>query len=191
MYKALYTLSAILFVFVFQAYAQVVPIGPAKIAVINSNEFADEKAGITRFVNTVKQLNAEFVPADTELRGLNSRLEAINKELQAARTTPNVQQSAIAAKIEEGEKITRDIKFKSEEAKVRYQRREQTLLTPIMQDIYKALQEFGKQKGYTLIFDAAKDQAGFLAALGDEKVLVTKDFIAFFNARSANVPVAK
>jgi hypothetical protein len=83
------------------------------------------------------------------------------------------------------------MKFKAEDAKARYQTREQALLGPVTQDIYKALQEFSKQKGYSLIFDVAKDSTGMLAALGDEKVLVTKDFIAFYNAKTAGVPLPK
>ena len=54
-----------------------------------------------------------------------------------------------------------------------------------MQDIGKAVNDFAKQKGYTLILDIAKDQAGFLLAVGDEKIDITKDFITFYNARPA------
>lgn len=191
MYRVLAASFAFLFVFSIQSFGQVQPAGPSKIGVINSNEFANEKTGITKYISTVKTLNAEFQSTDTELRTMNSRLQAINKELETARATPNTQQSVVAAKIEEGEKISREIKFKSDDAKARYQRREQTLLGPVMQDIYKALQEFSKAKGYSLVLDLAKDQTGFIAALGDEKVVVTKDFIAFYNARTSSVPVAK
>ena len=178
-------------VLVAQGLSQVPPAGQLKIGVINSNEFADEKTGITRYVSTVKSLNAEFQPTDTELRAMNSRLLTINKDLETARKTPNVQQSLVSAKLEEGEKLAREIKFKSDDAKARFQRREQTLLGPVMQDIYKALQEFSRTKGYALVLDIAKDQTGFVAALGDEKVVVTKDFIAFYNSRIASVPVSK
>jgi Skp family chaperone for outer membrane proteins len=191
MNRVLAVAFAFLFAFSIHSFGQAAPAGPAKIVLINSNEFVDEKAGITRYISTVKTLNAEFQSADAELRTMNTRLQTINKELEAARTTPNPQQSLISAKLEEGDKLAREIKFKSDDAKARYQRREQTLLGPVMQDIYKALQEFSKAKGYSVVLDIAKDQAGFVAALGDEKVVVTKDFIAFYNARSASVPMSK
>lgn len=58
-----------------------------------------------------------------------------------------------------------------------------------MQDISKALQEYAKQKGYAVIFDAAKlEDAGLIVGIGDEKVDVTKDFIAFYNTRPTANP---
>ncbi len=162
-----------------------------RIGVINSAEFADQKDGIARYVSTLKSLNDEFASARSELTTMNTKLQTISKDIETARKAPNPQSTVINAKIEEGEKLTRDIKFKAEDAKARYQSREQALLGPITQDIYKALQEFSKQKGYSLIFDVAKDTTGVLAALGDEKALVTKDFIAFYNAKTAGVPLPK
>jgi Skp family chaperone for outer membrane proteins len=188
MQRVLYTASALLVVFACQAFAQT---SPTRIGVINSSEFANEKTGITRYVSTLKSLNAEFAPTQNELRTMNTRLQTISKDMETARKAPNPQSTVINAKIQEGEKLTRDMKFKAEDAKARYQTREQALLGPVTQDIYKALQEFSKQKGYSLIFDVAKDSTGMLAALGDEKVLVTKDFIAFYNAKTAGVPLPK
>ena len=182
--------SAFLLVFACQAFAQTPP-GQMRIGVINSSEFASEKTGITRYVSTLKSLNDEFAPARNELTTLNTKLQTISKDIEAARKATTPQQNVINAKIEEGEKLTRDIKFKAEDAKARYQSREQALLGPITQDIYKALQEFSKTKGYSLIFDVAKDTTGMLAALGDDKVWVTKDFIAFYNGRAAGVPLPK
>jgi hypothetical protein len=59
-----------------------------------------------------------------------------------------------------------------------------------MQAIGTGLQDYAKQKGFSLIFDASKDDRGFLIAIGDDKVDVTKDFIAYYNARPA-APVTK
>ena len=190
MNRALLAASALLLVFAFQGSAQTAP-AQTRIGVINSSEFANEKTGIARYVSTVKSLNAEFAPAQTELQSMNTRLQTISKDIGAARKAAKPQPAVINAKIEEGEKLTRDIKFKAEDAKARYQTREQALLGPVTQDIYKTLQEFSKQKGYSLIFDVAKDSTGLLAALGDEKVVVTKEFIAFYNAKAAGGPLPK
>ena len=52
-------------------------------------------------------------------------------------------------------------------------------------DIGKALDEFAKKNGYSLILDGAKlDGAGLILAF-DEKSEVTKEFITFYNARPA------
>jgi Skp family chaperone for outer membrane proteins len=173
--------------FAVSAFAQTAPV---KIAVINTYAFGDEKAGITKYIGAVKTINAEFAPVETELQTMNTKLNGLAKDIQTLRDQASagkvpIDEKAAQAKVEEAEKLQRDIKFKSEDAKARYERRQQAVMGPVMQDIGKALQEFAKTKGYTLIFDIAKDENGFLLAIGDEKVDVTKDFITFYNARPA------
>ncbi|MBX7170811.1 MAG: hypothetical protein K1X72_07625, partial [Pyrinomonadaceae bacterium] len=53
------------------------------------------------------------------------------------------------------------------------------------QDIYKAVQEFSKQKGYMMILDIGKMADADIVMALDEKADVTKDFITFYNARPA------
>ena len=162
---------------------------PVKIGLINTYDFGDEKAGIIKYVNAVKSLNAEFTPVQLELDTMNKRLTALAKEIQllreqAASGKVPIDERAAQAKVEEGEKLQRDIKFKQEDAKARYERRQQAVMGPVMLDIDKAINDFAKQKGFTLIFDIAKNE-GLLVAVGDEKIEITKDFIAFYNARPA------
>jgi hypothetical protein len=54
----------------------------------------------------------------------------------------------------------------------------------------KAMQSFAKEKGYAVILDGTKlEEAGILMAF-DEKHDVTKEFIAFYNARPAGTTAA-
>lgn len=154
-----------------------------KIGLINSYQFADEKAGVTKFVAANKTLVAEFTPVQNELKAMNDRLQALTKEVDDLRKLPAADPKAIEAKIDAAQKLQRDINFKAEDAKAKYSRREQAVLGPVMDAIANGLQDYAKQKGYALIFDAAKDQNGLLVAMGDQSVDVTKDFIAFYNAR--------
>jgi Skp family chaperone for outer membrane proteins len=154
-----------------------------KIGLINSYVFADEKAGITKYLAANKTLIDGFKPLENELNGMNTRLQTLSKEIEDQRKLPAADPKAIEAKIEAAEKLQRDIKFKTEDAKAQYVRREQQVLGPITQAIGSALQDYAKQKGYVLIFDIAKDQNGLLIAIGDQSVDVTKDFIAFYNAK--------
>jgi Skp family chaperone for outer membrane proteins len=170
------------------AFAQTA--APVKIGLINTFEFGDEKAGITKYVNVLKSLQAEFAPAQLELDTLSKKLSGLAKEVQtlreqAASGKVPVDEKAAQAKVEEAEKIQRDIKFKQEDAKARYERRQQAVIGPVMQDIGRAVNDYAKQKGFTVIFDIAKDDSGLLLAIGDEKIDVTKDFITFYNARPA------
>lgn len=173
--------------FAVSAFAQTAPV---KIAIINTYAFGDEKAGITKYVNAVKTVNTEFTPVQNELDGMNTKLNNLAKEIQTLRDQAAggkvpIDEKAAQAKVDEAERLQRDIKFKSEDAKSRYDKRTQAVMGPVMQDIGKALQEYAKQKGYTLIFDIAKDETGLLVALGDEKIDITKDFITYYNARPA------
>ena len=174
--------------------AQTSPAQPAsgKIAVINRYLFGDEKAGITKYISAVNALNTEFKPLDTELQTLVARYQTLSKEIQTLRdqATANngkvpIDEKAAQAKVDEAEKLERDIKFKQEDAKAKFEKRQQTVLGPIMQDIYKAVQEFSKQKGYMMILDIGKMADADIVMALDEKADVTKDFITFYNARPA------
>jgi Skp family chaperone for outer membrane proteins len=113
------------------AFAQTA--APVKIGLINTFEFGDEKAGITKYVNVLKSLQAEFAPAQLELDTLSKKLSGLAKEVQtlreqAASGKVPVDEKAAQAKVEEAEKIQRDIKFKQEDAKARYERRQQAVI---------------------------------------------------------------
>ncbi len=166
------------------------PAGPLKIGIINTFAFGDEKAGITKYINALKAINTEFTPTQTELDTMNTRLSNLAKEIQVFRDQATagrvpIDEKTVQAKVDEAEKLQRDLKFKQEDAKARYEKRQQAVIGPVMQDIGKALQDFAKQKGFTLLLDIAKDEAGLLLAIGDDKIDVTKDFITFYNARPA------
>lgn len=163
---------------------------PVKIAIIDSNLFSDEKAGLVRYVNAFKQIDADARPKTTELQTMFARAQALQKEAeqmtQAYQSNPKgpITAAQIQAKVDELEKIKRDSGYKREDLNSFVQTRRQQLLAPIVQDITKALQEYAKQRGYTVIFDLAKDNTGFLV-INDDRLDVTKDFIAFYNARPA------
>jgi Skp family chaperone for outer membrane proteins len=183
----------LMMLFVVSGLAQATSSQPAaagKIALINTYDFGDEKTGIAKYVSAVKALNAEFTPIDTELRTMNTKLEGLAAEIENLRklasTNPKaVDQKAAQAKVDEAEKLQRDIKFRAEDAKSRYEKRQQVVMGPVMGDIYKAMQEFAKQKGYALLLDVSKLADAQLVMAVDEKALITKDFIAFYNARPA------
>jgi len=177
----------ILFTLAFAAAASAQGPAGGRIAVIDTLVFRDEKAGITKYVNALKAVNAEFAPVQTELQTLGTRIQTLDKEMTAMRDaqqkgTP-VDARAFEAKRDEYDRLLRDYKFKEEDAKVRYERRFSAVTTPLNQAIGNALNEYGKQKGYSIIFDISRDTAGLIVSIPDEKIDITKDFIAFFNAK--------
>jgi Skp family chaperone for outer membrane proteins len=108
----------------------------------------------------------------------------LQKQAQANPSVP-IKPETVQTKSEEYERLGRDFKFKQEDLKSRLDKRRQVVVGPIWQDVMKAMQEFAKQKGYSVILDGAKlEEAGILMAF-DDKFDVTKEFIAFYNARPA------
>jgi len=110
----------------------------------------------------------------------------------AAATTgvPVGNQAGLQAKIDEFQALETSIKRKQEDAKARYEKRQQAVVGPIYADILKAMSDFARQKGFAIILDGPKlEESGLLMGF-DDKYDVTKDFVAFYNARPAGAATA-
>ena len=182
---------AVLFVFaaVFAVSASAqAPAAAPKMAVINTAAF-DGKDGITRYNSAMDALDKEFNPVQTKLQGYMTRLTALRSEIEKLQKPAGnvpIDNSALSAKALEYENLGKQAKREEEDAKVNFERRQQAVMGPVLQDIGKAMQEYANQKGYDLILDAAKlDSAGLILAYNPAKVDVTKDFITFYNQRPA------
>jgi Skp family chaperone for outer membrane proteins len=167
--------------------AQTVPIqsaaAPGRIYIINPSMFADEKAGITKFVAGLTLLNKEFLPAQQELQTMADKIQKLATEIKTLQQQTNPDQTLLRNKAEEYDRLQREFKFKQDDAKDRYDKREAAVMGPIRIDIGKAMQEFAKKNGYWMIMDALKmDEAGVILTI-DEGADVSKPFIAFYNAR--------
>ena len=181
------------FVFVFAlGITAFVQTPPTKIGWIDTGAFGDEKAGITKYVNAYKSLANEAKPRETELVGIQTKIRTIAEDLQKMQSNPAVpvDQKAALAKKDEGEKLARELEFKKKEYDAFVQKRGGEILGPLNADIGKAIADYGKQKGYVAIFDIEKlAQAGAILHL-EPTADVTKDFIAFYNARPAAATAA-
>jgi Skp family chaperone for outer membrane proteins len=190
MTKLYFTISAILLLAAASAVtqAQVSPL--PKIAFINSEAFYDEKLGISKLVNAIKQLEREFEPKNQELTGINNRLAAIATELQNMQKLPTQQfnQAAFNAKREEGERLKREFDYKKTEAENAVAKRRRELVGPVSQEIGNAIDDYAKKNGYTVIIDPSKLSEAMLHY--NESADSTKDFITFFNARVVARPAA-
>ena len=169
----------------YSAFAQA---APPKSVLLNTAAFYDEKAGIAKLVAAEKKLNADFATEIKALQDDNAKLAAIASELEKQPVTA-ANQAAMLAKKEEGERLQRILPYNKANLEAKINKARETLIGPISFDIGKAISEFGKKNGYGAIFDASKlGESGALLFVGDSTD-VTKDFIAFYNARSAAVPV--
>ncbi len=153
-------------------------LGEAKIALIDTGAFADEKQGIARMVAAVKRVEAQFQTVRTDLQGMRANLERLTKEI---RDTQGVAApDAIAKKTEQAEALDKEIKRKGEDAQANYQKAMRDALQPVQQDILKALEAYAKGRGITVIIDAA--QVPILYATPNMDI--TAAFIADYNQRN-------
>jgi Skp family chaperone for outer membrane proteins len=163
-----------------------------KIGWIDTGAFADAKEGITKYLNAYKALETEARPKLQELTGIETKIRTIASDLQKmqANTAVPIDQKAAAAKQDEGQRLQREYEFKKKEYDAFLEKRGGEVLGPVNQDIGKAIQDFGKQKGYAAIFDIDKlAQAGAILML-EPTANVTKEFITFYNARPAGAATA-
>jgi Skp family chaperone for outer membrane proteins len=182
--KHLLTTSFLVIFLVISAAAQTAPV---KMAFMNTDAFYDEKLGITKIVNATKQINTEFAVQIKALEDGGLRLQNIAKEMDTMRKLPQAQFNQVAynSKQDEGEKLQRELSYKKTELETALNKRRTALIAPITQDVGKAMDEFAKKNGYTVIFDVSKlGDAGALLFLA-ESADVTKEFVAFYNARPA------
>jgi outer membrane protein len=156
----------------------------SKIAFVNTLAFRDEKSGITRWIAAAKSLQREFEPREKELQTMQTRLQAIAKEIETLSSQSVVSRETITNKQDEGEKLQRELKFKEEEGKAAFQKRYNEVVGPISADIGKALDAFAKQRGITLVLDLARlaEMGAILSA--DNSTDVTAAFIAEYNSKN-------
>src|ERR1051325_4405559 len=151
----------------------------AKVALVDTDQFLDEKAGIVRLVSAAKKVEAEFQPRRTSLKTLNDQIDKMTADLQKA--SP-VQDPKVSAQQQDAiDQKKREITRKTEDAQSAYQARMQALLGPVYDEIGKALDAFAKAHGITLILDVTKVQ-GIVSA--DGSLDITKQFITEFNSKN-------
>lgn len=165
------------------APAATVALPMSKMAVINSDAFLSDKTGIAKFNTTVNKLNGEFQKVKEELTQLQTRAQTLESEINKLREAPAgtpIDQKSLQAKIDQLEQLKKDIQRKGEDAQGSYNRRRQELFTPLQNEIGIALEAFAKARGINVIIDAA--QVPLLFA--DEKIDITRAFIADFNSKN-------
>lgn len=149
--------------------------GPVNIAVIDSAAFSDEKAGIARVMNAMRQIEAKFQPLRNELRGMRDKLNTMRADIQKKQ---GIQDAKITAQqAEEAERLDIQIKRKAEDAQASYQKESLALLEPLQRDIGNALNAYAQARGISLLIDVNRVPVVYAANSLD----ITKEFIAEYN----------
>ncbi|HXC70825.1 MAG TPA: OmpH family outer membrane protein [Pyrinomonadaceae bacterium] len=160
------------------AAPQTVAIPDSKMALIFSNEFLTEKTGIAKFHSLSATLEREFQPRSAELQALQTRVNTLSKEID---DTQNVADpNAIRQKRDQLAQMNTDLKRKTEDAQAAYQKRRDELFTPLRNDIEKAIEDFAKARGITVVVDGSQMPMLYAANSLD----ITRAFINDFNAKN-------
>lgn len=155
-------------------------IADGKIAIIDTEAFADPKTGITQLVSAFEIVNREFKPRSDELQKLRAQYEQLGKDIEATRNLED--QKARNAKMEQAEALKKDIERKTQDAQSAYQKRLREATEPVYKDISPALQAFARQRGVNVIFDVSK--LGEVMFIINDSVDLTRAFITEYNQRN-------
>lgn len=163
-----------------QAQTATVPIGPSKVAVVDTRVFTNSKTGITRLVKAFNTLETEFKAQRDELNSLKVKYDQLVKEINSP--PPGGDRKALAAKADQAQTLQTEMKRKQEDARVAYEKRAEALLAPINTAVFTALDAYAKQQKIDVILDAAK-LAGVILVTNDA-IDITDAFIKDYNSKN-------
>jgi Skp family chaperone for outer membrane proteins len=155
-----------------------VAVPDSKMAMIYSDAFLDPKNGIARFNSLLTTLNREFQPRQTELQGLQQKINTLTKEISDTQSVADP--NAIRQKREQLDQLNTEFKRKAEDAEAAYNKRRQDIFLPLQQDIGKALETFAKARGITVIVDGSQVPVVYAA----DSIDITRVFINDFNSKN-------
>jgi len=157
-----------------------VPVG--KIAVIFSEAFQDSKLGIAKFAVIQNQLNSEFKKPKDDLDAAALKAQSLESEIQKLQSSvAPVDPKSVQAKLDQLELLKKDSQRKLEDVQLLYQQRRTALLTPLQDDVGKALDVFAKAHGITMVIDASQVPGVIYAS---DALDITKVFISEYNAKN-------
>jgi outer membrane protein len=155
-------------------------VGNAKIAVIYTEAFFDQKQGIARFNILLTNLNREFQPRQTELDGMRTRITQLTEEIQKQQGAGVVDQKSLQAKAEQLDTLKKDYQRKGEDATAAYNKRRTEIFGPLQEDIGKQLEAYAKQRGITVIIDGSQVPMVYAA----DNIDITRAFIQEYNSKN-------
>src|SRR2546423_234285 len=157
-----------------------VAVAEGKFAIIDTEAFSDPKQGIQRLVAAFQVVEREFKPRRDEVQQLQTRYDALVKEINDTKSVAD--QKALAAKADQVEQLKVEIERKQQDGQKALEKRVQDLTQPIYQDIGNALQAFSRARGISVIFDVSKMPGQVMVV--NEGIDITDAFIADYNQRN-------
>lgn len=155
----------------------------AKMGVIYTEAFLDQKQGILKFNNLITKLNAEFQKPKEDLTQMQQREAQLQEEIKKLQNAPAgtpIDQKSITSKVDQVEQLKKDIQRKGEDAQAAYNRRRNELFGPLQEEIGRALEAFAKARSINIIIDGTQVPLIYAASSID----ITQAFITEFNSKN-------
>ncbi|MEX2282387.1 MAG: OmpH family outer membrane protein [Gemmatimonadota bacterium] len=130
--------------------AAVLPAGPMKVAYINSEKLVQQAPGAlearTTFEREMNKYKAELALLDDSIK--NMIADYTQKQITLSPDAKKKQEDAIRVR-------SSSFETRSQQAEQTLAKRQQELMEPIMDRINKAMNDYRKENGISIIFDAA------------------------------------
>jgi Skp family chaperone for outer membrane proteins len=148
------------------------------IALISSYHFSDPQQGITKYLAAQQAVTNEFKAKQDELKNLQSRVEVLQQQARSNSSSADSQK-----KLEEAERLNRDLRSKSEMYQSQYNKRYDELVTPLQTKSVSAIKQWALQKGLTAVVDVYKDDKGMMMFINEDAVRATSlELIRYLNS---------
>jgi Skp family chaperone for outer membrane proteins len=163
------------------APAQGGAIAEGKFAVVDTDAFQDPKEGIARLVSAAATVDREFKPKRDEIQQLQTRYEALGKQIQDTQKVADPK--ALQTLVDQAETLKSDIERKQQDGQRAIQKRWAELSSPIFTDINNALRAYAQARGVSVVFDLSKME-GVVMVVNPQGIDLTAGFIAEYNQRN-------
>ena len=150
---------------------------PAKVALI---AFEQAVVSTNEGQRAMEEVNKKYEPKKKALSDLNTEIDSLKKQLDAAPATMPADEKASRAKtIDTKEKqLNRDV----EDAQQSYQSDQQEALSKVAQKVQVVMQNYVKQNGFTLLLDVGNQASSVMWA--DQQTDITEAVIQAYNTSS-------
>ncbi len=156
-------------------------IAEGKFAVVDTDAFQDPKEGIARLVSAASTVDREFKPRRDEIQQLQTRYEALGKQIQDTQKVADPK--ALQNLVDQAETLKSDIERKQQDGQRAIQKRWAELSGPIFTDINNALRAYAQSRGISVVFDLSKME-GVVMVVNPQGIDLTAGFIAEYNQRN-------
>lgn len=156
-------------------------IAEGKFAVVDTDAFQDPKEGIARLVSAAATVDREFKPRRDEIQQLQTRYEALGKQIQDTQKVADPK--ALQNLVDQAETLKSDIERKQQDGQRAIQKRWAELSGPIFTDINNALRAYAQARGISVVFDLSKME-GVVMVVNPQGIDLTAGFIADYNQRN-------